>query len=57
MKIYINLSGENDISIELKHFFFDEGKITYKFFLIPENANENGYEKFDILIKVINNVT
>ena len=50
MNIYNKSSQENEIAICLKNFFFENGKISNKSFLIPENPSENGYKEFDSLI-------
>lgn len=50
MNIYNKSSQENEIAICLKKFFFENGKISNKSFLIPENPSENGYKEFDSLI-------
>ena len=49
MNIY-NESSENKIAIGLKNFFFENGKINNKSFLISESLSENGYKEFDALI-------
>ena len=50
MNIYNKSSQENEIAICLKNFFFENGKINNKSFLISESLSENGYKEFDALI-------
>ena len=56
MNIYIKSSGENDIYLNLKYFFFEEGNINNNSFLVPEKAYEKGYKEIDDLIRDINTI-
>ena len=56
MNIYIKSSGENDIALNLKYFFFEEGNINNNSFLVPEKAYEKGYKEIDDLIRDINTI-
>ena len=56
MNIYIKSSGENDIALNLKYFFFEEGNINNNSFLVPEKAYEKGYKEIVDLIRDINTI-
>ena len=56
INFYIKLSGENIIAMNLKNFFYKEGKIKNNLFLVPENVYNNGYAKFNNLIENIKQI-
>ena len=50
MEIFVKLTGDNKIALELKGFFFEKGKIDKRTFLIPKNTSKDGYAEFNKLI-------
>ena len=50
MEIFVKLTGDNKIVLELKGFFFEKGKIDKRTFLIPKNTSKDGYAEFNKLI-------
>lgn len=56
MENFVKLSGDNEITLGLKEFFFEKGKIDKRTFLIPKNTSEVGYVEFNKLILCMKNV-